>query len=242
MSLTDVVSGENGKAKLSGDFPGVTIGIVTDLNDPEKLGRIKVRITGRDALPYETDFIRMMTPMTGQQWGCFFLPEVGDEVLVSFVDGDVSRPYVLGALWNREYKPPVTMEGQNNDIRMIRTRSGHELIFNDADQKESIHIKTPQQLSIQLDDQKETIVVQDKDGKNMLMIDGKNGLIAVQANSKMTLQSGGSSITLDKQSLQIQSQKISLQAISELELSGTAMTTVNCAGMVTIKGAMVKIN
>lgn len=225
MSVTDTLYGENDKPKVNdGGFHGVAIGVVTDINDPKKQGRIKVKIVNSDSSDHETDFIGMMAPLAGTPCGSFSLPAVGDEVLVAFLRGDINCPYVLGALWNKEHMPSVKVEEQ----------------------------KTSKQLSIKLDDQVETVVVQDKDGRDLLEIDAQNGLITVQANKKMVLKSGKSSVTLDAQtgglqiesspSINIKSQHIGIRAEASLELQAGGSLTVKCDGMATIKGAMVKIN
>ncbi|OEF97195.1 hypothetical protein BHF68_05840 [Desulfuribacillus alkaliarsenatis] len=236
----------------STNIAGVTVGIVTDINDPAKLGRVKVKLINRDQSDWETDYIRVMTPMTGKEWGSFFFPEVGDEVLVAFSHGEIMKPYVLGSLWNKHYKPPHKIEDQKNDIRKIKTRCGHEIIFNDEKSKESIEIKTPKQLSIMLDDEKEVITIQDKNGKNIMTIDSKNGQIQVKADKKITLQSGKSNVILDAQkdslhiesgsSIHMKSQQISISAKSTLDIKAGSSLTVKSDGPATIKGATVKIN
>ena len=253
MSIVDVLYDEDRNKNSANDFfPGVTVGVVTDIDDPEGLGRLKVRLVNRDASNYETEYIRVMTPMTGQKWGSFFFPEVGDEVLVAFNQGDINRPYVLGSLWNKNYKPPTTIKDQKNDIRMIKTRSGHEIIFNDKEEEESLEIKTPQGKSVKMDDKEDTIVITDQEGKNILTIDTKNGKIDVEAEKKMTLKSGDSSIILDAEknsisvessaSLNIKSNQIAISGKSTLEVSAGSSLVNKCDGPTTIKGATVKIN
>jgi len=252
LSILDVLHDENQNSKARDYFPGVTVGVVTDIDDPEKLGRLKVRIINRDSSDFETEFIRVLTPMSGKQWGSFFFPEVGDEVLVAFNQGDINRPYVLGSLWNKNYKPPSPIENQKNDIRMIKTRSGHEIVFNDEEGKESIQLKTPKELSITLDDEKEVITIKDKNEDNIMDIDSKNGQIQVTADKKITLNSGKSNIILDAQkdsiniesssSLNLTSQQISIKAKSTLEINAGSSLVVKSGGPATIKGATVKIN
>ena len=90
-------------------FFGVTLGLVTNNQDPEKLGRIKVKfpwLSDED----ESNWARIITPMAGDDRGMFFLPEVDDEVLVAFEQGDMRFPFVLGSLWNGQDKPPETNE------------------------------------------------------------------------------------------------------------------------------------
>ena len=116
-------------------FCGITIGIVTDIKDPDKKNRVKVRLLNRTDSVQETDFIRVMTPMSGKQYGAFFLPEVGDEVLVGFVDGDFTDPYVLGSLWNTKSPAPVTVQDGKNELRVIQSKTNHKLEFNDGTEK-----------------------------------------------------------------------------------------------------------
>ena len=84
---------------------GVVIGIVTNNQDPDKLGRVKVQfpwLSNED----ESFWARIASPMAGDKRGIYFLPEVDDEVLVVFEHGDMRFPYVIGALWNGQDSPP----------------------------------------------------------------------------------------------------------------------------------------
>jgi len=123
MSISELLR-EGAERRHSYFAGGVAVGIVTDINDPEKMGRMKVKLINRDTSEYETDFIRAVTIMSGNKWGTYFMPEVGDEVLVAFAEGDMNRPYVIGALWNNNNQPPENIQDSKNDIRKIKTRSG----------------------------------------------------------------------------------------------------------------------
>lgn len=90
---------------------GIVRGLVTDVNDPEKYGRIKVRFPCLGD-QHETDSSRIATMMAGNFRGSFFMPEVNDEVLVAFDHGDVQFPYVIGFLWNGQDQPPGGGEGE----------------------------------------------------------------------------------------------------------------------------------
>jgi phage baseplate assembly protein V len=104
------------------------VGIVTDNQDPQKLGRIKVK------LPAISDDATHWAPIAslgaGKDRGWWFLPEIDDEVLIMFAHGDLSRPVVVGALWNGTDKPPE-QNGGSNERRMLVSRSGHKVIFDD---------------------------------------------------------------------------------------------------------------
>jgi phage baseplate assembly protein gpV len=112
---------------------GAVIGLVTDNNDPEGQGRLKVRFpwVGDDVTSH---WCRIAQPYAGSGRGSFWLPEVGDEVAVVFDRGDMDHPYVLGGLWNGQdaVPPPGNADGQN-DYKIWRTRQGHQLEFKDTD-------------------------------------------------------------------------------------------------------------
>lgn len=92
---------------------------------------------------------RMATLAAGKNRGSWFLPDIGDEVLVAFEAGHPSRPVVVGALWNGEDSPPVDAE-YGNEVKVLRTRSGSEIRFNDEAGHETIDIHTAAGQSVRL--------------------------------------------------------------------------------------------
>jgi uncharacterized protein involved in type VI secretion and phage assembly len=106
---------------------GVVVGLVTNVNDPEKLGRIRVAFPWLDA-SYESEWIRIATMMAGSGRGSFFMPEVNDEVLLAFEHGDSRFPYVIGFLWNGKDKPPT----EHVRDRMLKSKNGHTIRFLDS--------------------------------------------------------------------------------------------------------------
>lgn len=118
------------------NMKGVVIGLVSELEDPEGLGRIRV------TYPWMSDdntsnWARVAAPLAGPELGFFFQPEVGDEALLAFEMDDVRRPYILGYLWNGDNAPPQ----EEPALRTIKTVSGHSLIFDDTDGSEAITIE-----------------------------------------------------------------------------------------------------
>jgi type VI secretion system secreted protein VgrG len=136
----------------SNPWYGVVIARVFDNNDPKKLGRVKVQYYWQ--ADNQTFWARMMTPHAGSSRGFYFMPEVGDEVVVAFEDGDPERPIVLGCLWNNPDNPPAEDywggEYANNDVKRIITKSGHRIQLVDKQGKESISIATPTHLKISM--------------------------------------------------------------------------------------------
>lgn len=139
----------SGRARLYGVYPA----LVTDVQDPDRQGRVQVRLPfveendGGGALAWA----RLATLMAGRERGTWFIPEVDDEVLVAFTAGDPRRPVVIGALWNGVDAPPETMNA-GNDLRSITSRSGHTLTFDDSAGAEKVELRTQGGLTLTLDD------------------------------------------------------------------------------------------
>ena len=197
---------------------GVAIGIVLENNDPEGVGRVKLKFPWRDSAD-STFWVRLAVPMAGNERGTYFIPEVGDEVLVAFDHGDIHMPYVVGSLWNGKDKPPDANKSGKNDKRLIKSRSGHQLIFDDTSGHEKVEIKTKAGHSIILDDSSgsEKIEIKDKTGSNSVLIDSSQNSISLKATQ-----------------VSIQAQTIELNADASLE--------VKASGTLTLKGAIVRIN
>lgn len=142
--------------------------IVVENADPEGLGRIKVQFPWQKAIGETTPWIRIVTPHAGADKGFHFIPETEEEVLIGFEGGNAEHPFMLGSLYNGAKKPKSWQTNQN-DIKAIRTRSGHTFELNDSKGKESITIT-------------------DKNG-NIITIDTANNNITISALENMTLNS-----------------------------------------------------
>jgi uncharacterized protein involved in type VI secretion and phage assembly len=114
--------------------------------------------------------------MTWQQSGCrvrqcmqatvmalFFVPEVGDEVLVAFIQGDMRFPIILGGLYNGQDKPP-TFRTKDQDQKMIRTKGEHEILLDDTNNKQRIRIKTKEGHTADLSDVDKKITIKTNSG------------------------------------------------------------------------------
>jgi phage protein D len=118
---------------------------VTDIDDPQRQGQIRVQYYWQEQ--GQTCWIRHLTPYAGADRGVFFRPEVGDEVLVAFEEGDPERPLILGSAWNMSDAIPNEdfwgAETHNNDVKRIVTKSGHRISMVDKQGEEAIGIATP---------------------------------------------------------------------------------------------------
>ncbi|MGE3960555.1 MAG: VgrG-related protein [Dehalococcoidia bacterium] len=112
--LSDLIAGAVDASGQVRSGLELTVGIVTNNNDPDQAGRVKVKLPVF-ADDHESSWVRVATPGAGGTRGFQMLPAVNDEVLVAFEHGDPSRPYVLGGLWSKQAKPPQT-SFQNNGV------------------------------------------------------------------------------------------------------------------------------
>jgi len=130
---------DDGTPSASAKMYGVEVAIVTNNNDKEKLGRVKVMFPRLPNNP-ESDWIRVASLIAGPERGFYWIPEIQDEVLVAFERGESSRPYVIGCLWSGKDKPPPEAPHPKDDIRQIRSRSGHKVTLVDTKGEEKIII------------------------------------------------------------------------------------------------------
>ena len=134
---------------------GVYPAIVTSVKDPDNQGRVEVKLpwVAEDDGESAKAWARLSTLMAGKDRGSWFIPEVDDEVLISFVAGDPRWPIVVGALWNGADTPPEQMDGNgDNNVRSLTSRSGHKLTLDDTRGSEVVTVKTQGGHEIKLDD------------------------------------------------------------------------------------------
>jgi len=111
----------------TGSMTGLVIGLVTDVNDPENQGRVKVSYPWLDDT-LNSPWAPVCSHLAGNDRGFYFMPQVDDEVLVGFLHGDFDHPVVLGNLWNGQTATPSPDPRQ----RMIRSVNGHTIRFVDS--------------------------------------------------------------------------------------------------------------
>jgi uncharacterized protein involved in type VI secretion and phage assembly len=181
---------------------GILIGTVMDLNDPEKLVRVKVKLVQYN--DEQSCWARLVTPMGGAKRGVYFRPEVGDEVLVAFENGDPRRAYILGALWSQvDSPPPDDGKPVDNNWRFITSRSGHILRFDDTKGAEKIELI-------------------DKDGARKIVIDTSGKKIQITCDSgDIEVKSPSGSIKIEAKSIEIKaSADMSIEAGGPLKIKG----------------------
>jgi len=170
-----------------GRYYGVYPALVADIADPDGLGRVKVRLPwspDADGAEYEA-WARLATMMAGRERGSWFIPDVDDEVLVSFEAGDPRRPYVVGALWNGQDAPPESMDaGGENQVKSITSRNGVKVTLDDTNGQEALVLETPGGQSIVLQDGPGSIELRDSNGNTITM---EAAGITVTSSAKVTI-------------------------------------------------------
>jgi type VI secretion system secreted protein VgrG len=233
---------------------------VTDTNDPEEMGRVRVRFYWQSSKE-QTPWTRIVTPYAGKNKGFFFIPEVGEEVLVAFENQNAEKPYIVGAHYNGKNKPD-DWKGDKNYKKAIRTKSGHTIEFNDENGKEEIII---------YDKDKINTVTLSSHGKEMtiscqgdLKIDAENIEITARKDYKLDVKGKTSMDSMKETEInamstcKIHSNKdIEIEAMANLKAKANAKTDVSGAqltakgsataefsagGQTVVKGAIVQIN
>lgn len=234
-------------------MPGLVVGVVTDNNDPDTAGRVKVRYTGVGA-PVESPWARVVTLGGGAARGAVFNPEVNDEVLVGFEHGDTRRPVVIGGLFSKQNTLPTAndyvAEGKVN-FRRIASRKNHLVEFADGEEP------TQQHILLQLGTATHKLRL-GADRCDLEVEEGK-GLTIKAGSAKFDISSAGD-VTIEGNNINITGQmgvtvkagttatlKGEVDAVVEgaieAKLTSDAMASVEAnEGAVTIKGMTVAIN
>lgn len=259
--LTHLLDGGNDREFYGNRFNGVVPAIVTNFQDPNNLGRIKVKypwLIDVKGQPVESDWLRIAAPAAGKNRGFYYIPEVDDEVLIAFEHGDPNRPYMIGTLWNQKDPPPKPTnqvnDGSNITQRIIKSRSGHIIVLDDTSGQEQI-------------------LIQDKSTKNEIIIDTKTNSISILAQQDINIEAGGNinikakgminaESTMDTKikaganySMQATAKAEMKAAIMNLEsqgmltakgltteVSASTMATLKGSAMVIVQGALIKLN
>jgi uncharacterized protein involved in type VI secretion and phage assembly len=199
----------------------IASGTVTDNFDSLMEGKILVRVAAID----QEIWARLTAPGAGSGAGFFYLPRVGDELLVAFAGDDPTDGFVLGGLWNDRDRIPVSDPASALVKRIIRSGveagTGHEIEMDDTTQSVTIKTSTEQKITMDLT---------------------KIELSNAAGTVKITLDSTGQSVSITAAaSLKLEAPQISLKGAT-VEINGTGTTTVKSGGVCNVTAPMVKIN
>ncbi len=207
---------------------GLHIAVVTKLEaDPEGEFRIRVRIPLLDKQG-EGSWARVATLDAGNKRGTMFLPEIGDEVIVGFLDDDPRNPIVLGQLHSSKNAAPLIVKDENHQKGYV-SRSEMKMIFDD--EKKSFTLETPKGKKFILDDDAGEIKLMDETGNKIVM--DSNG-ITIESAKKITIKA--------TQDASLEGMNVNIKASAQLKAEGSAGAELSASGQTVIKGAVVQIN
>jgi type VI secretion system secreted protein VgrG len=233
--------------------------------DVDKEGRILVKFHWDRDEDYSCR-VRVAQLWAGNNWGGSFIPRVDQEVIVEFIDGDVDRPLVIGAVYNGKHDMPFGTEPKKtiNGIKSDSTKGGggfNQLIFDDLKKSEKVEFQAQKDFNSTVLDTETREIAKEftghkgpesrkitlKQGDDLLKVDkGKKTVdvsddILVKSGTKITLQVGGSTIVITGDSITLKSVNINVEASGALKESGLTIDE-KASGIMTIQGSVVKIN
>ena len=247
---------------------GVVLGTIAQNYAPQMPGRVCVQIPMRDEQANELRWARVAMPSSGKAWGHYFLPEVGDQVLLAFEQGSIEKPYVIGCVPKDSTsfmsKSASATHAPDNMKKRIVTRNGSAIEFTDGTDdtgmtdKISIHT-AGEKHEIELDNERGRITITDGAGENLIRIDTVQGNMNIEAMNRLTISVGETiKLTMNASSgtVDLSCTKLNINASgsAKMESSGrmafsggnvtmeaSSMLKASSAGLLSIGGSPVKI-
>lgn len=244
---------------------GVMVGIVAKNYDPNSTtaggsssgadamdGRVCVTIPTRDSGANELKWARVAMPSSGSKWGHYFLPEVGDQVLLAFEGGNIEKPYVIGCIPKVSDKFLKDSVDKDNQFKRIVTRHGTNIVFEDnsgdeAGGKDKLTLETAgRQLKILMDNENEKIIIQEKEREDFIEMYTKqgSGTLKVQIKSKIEFKVGDKiTMTLNGESgaVSIKADSILLEGTSKVEAKSDSAVKLDAAQVAANASSMLKL-
>jgi uncharacterized protein involved in type VI secretion and phage assembly len=226
---------------------------VIKVDDDKKMGRVKVKFRWqKEVNEAHLPWIRVASPYTGGNKGIYFLPEVGDQVLVSFEQQHPEKPFVLSGFYHNDAKPEH--HHPQNDLKGIKTRGQNSILFNDKAKSESVEIRSPKNIGIHAGEKVQItagksihistakngqIVIHAGDGGEIIIV-GKKIVIKGQQNEHIVLQNN-SAVVNGGDTAVLTGNKAGVKGNSEVAINGGKVGIIGSSG-VNIAGATVKLN
>ena len=234
-------------APAAGHLPpirGLQTGVVKKIHeDPSGAYRVEVTLPLVQSEPSSV-WARLANPYSSDAVGMTFYPEIGDEVIVGFMNEDPRFAVVLGSVYSSKFAPPYPAD-EKNKIKGLKTKSKMELTFDDEDK--IITLKTPGGHVLVMDDKQGSISITDSNKNSMVF--GKEGItidsaskIAITAKTDISITATGNLSLKATQNATCEGLKIDLKAQTTLSAQGNASAELKASGPVTVQGAIVQIN
>ncbi len=237
-------AGNNGGNGKFGDR--LAIGLVTNNKDDEKQGRVKVKFPALDD-QLESDWLRIATPNAGPQRGVLMLPQVNDEVLVAFENGDTRRGYVLGSLWNGKDKPGDShLTGAAESDGSFTVLSDKQII---ATSQDEMKLTSTKKMTVDVKDEQLVKVAKDRteqiQGNRKTEVSGNleqkaQGNVKSESTGSTTIKATGTVTLESSASLTIKAPSVTVEGQASLTLKAPQVT-INGSAMVNISGGLINL-
>ncbi|MFC6705785.1 phage baseplate assembly protein V [Flexivirga alba] len=234
---------------MTDTLTGVVIGLITDVDDPLGQGRVQIKLPWLSDDPH--GWAPVASPMAGEKRGYWFRPEVGDEALVTFLQGDGDHPFVIGFLHNGVDVPPS--DGIDQHVRRVRSVAGHVVDLDDRSGQEKVRVRTNGGHVLELRDSDATIALTTSGGQQVTLQDTPAQIeLTTDTGTKVILTDAPSEVrvsTVGGVSLAISDTGVTLTAatapVTVTAPSATLTTTgaLSCnATAISLTGAAVSVN
>jgi uncharacterized protein involved in type VI secretion and phage assembly len=233
ISERNVTKSETGDVRLI----GVVVGTVANNYHKDMPGRICVTIPTRDKDRNELKWARLASPSGGNRWGHYFLPEVGDQVLLAFEGGNIEKPYVIGNVFKDSQNFITGAADEDNQFKRITTKNGSTISFEDnkkgEGENDKILIETAGKAhSLLFDNENKLIRFSDKDKKNTVELKTGDGNISIKAASGLTIKVGDTiTLTLNGETgaVKIDCSELSVKAGNQIKANSDGMMKLSAA-------------
>jgi Rhs element Vgr protein len=231
----------------SGFLPGIEglqIGVVMKLDeDPDGQSRVQVSVPILQAQT-EGVWARLANFYASNGFGAFFIPEIGDEVILGYLNNDPSNPVVLGSLYSSKQVPPYELTADNY-TKAIVTKSQLRIEFDD--EKKVTTIITPGDNKLVFSDEDQSILMQDQNGNKVelsadgIVLDSPKD-INISAKGKIGIDATGEIAISSQADVNVEGLNVNHTANAGFTAKGNASAELSASGQTTIKGSMVMIN
>jgi len=218
--------------------------VVKDNNDPDKLGRVRVNFFWQES-NMMSPWLRSVNVYSGADRGFYFIPEVGDEVLVGFEGGDAEKPFLMGSMYHGKNKPKTSWPDKDNSFKGIMTQSKLKIEFDDK--KKITTIETPGGNKAVLSDDGKSILLQDQNQNKVELSSGGITIesvkdIKITTKGKIAIEGATGVDIKTSADAKVSGMNINMNADVGLTAKGNATAELSASGQTTVKGAMVMIN
>lgn len=240
-------------------------GIVVAAADTTEKGSLRIKIPAMQEGMDIFESVPVLTAYGGSEYGIYWLPEVGDMVRVTFLNGDFGHPVVTGCRLTSDSRLVQEAWKKENSDKVLQVKNGSKIVFFGEKGKEKIEISGPDKLKWVLDEEKVQFFFGDKEQKNRMLLDGENGTALLETEKEMELRCGKSSLILKcdgsltircnkmvleaketeirgNSKMKLSGQELVLEGTTGLQLSGRSKMNIESKGPVHISGAAISLN